>query len=65
MFVCKYESEEELTMEQFMDVNAFTDDMFNRMYRNDNYLRALKSWLPFMHKRGFLDPVAAEKESEE
>lgn len=63
MFVCKYDSEEELTMEQFMDPNAFDDDMINRMYKNEIYLTAVKSWLPFLYKRGYLDIVAEEMTS--
>lgn len=57
LFACKYDSAEELTMEQLMDPNAYDQEMFNRLYRNDNYLKAIKSWLPFLHKRGFLDVV--------
>jgi len=62
MFVCKYDSEEELTMEQFMDPNAYDEDMLSRMYKNDLFLGAVKSWMPFLHKRGFLDTVEEENE---
>ena len=44
-------------MEQMMDPDAFNDEMINRVYRNENYLNAVKSWLPFMYKRGYLDPL--------
>ncbi|KAG5675463.1 hypothetical protein PVAND_005365 [Polypedilum vanderplanki] len=64
MFICKYDSDQEITMEQFTDPNAFTPEMFNRMYRNDNYLKALKSWLPFLYERGYLNPVAFEENGE-
>lgn len=62
MFVCKYDSEEELTMEQFMDPNAYNEDMLSRMYRSELFLGAVKSWLPFLHKRGFLDTVDGEND---
>jgi hypothetical protein len=62
MFICKYDSPEELTMEQFLNPNGFSPEMFNRMFRNDNYLNALKTWLPFLHKRGFLDPIVQNEE---
>lgn len=63
MFICKYDSEEELTMEQFMDPNGFNEDMLNRMYRNELFLGAVKSWLPFLFKRGFLDTVDGEHDT--
>lgn len=64
MFICKYDSKEELTMEQFMDPNSFDDEMTNRMYKNDIFLNAVKSWLPFLYKRGFLDIVDEEREGD-
>lgn len=64
MFVCKYDSEEELTMEQFMDPNAYNEDMLNRMYKNELFLDAVKSWMPFLYKRGFLDTVDGENDDD-
>jgi hypothetical protein len=62
MFICKYDYEKEITMEEFMDPQAFTPEVFHQIFRNDNYLNALKTWLPFLHKRGFLDPVIESEE---
>lgn len=64
MFVCKYDSEEELTMEQFLDPNAYNEDMLNRMYKNELFLDAVKSWMPFLYKRGFLDTVDGENDDD-
>lgn len=61
-FICKYDSDKEMTMEDFMNPDAFDDDMINRMYKNENFLNAAKLWLPFMLKRGFLDPMEGEGE---
>lgn len=60
MFVCKYDSDKELTMEDFMNPEAFDEEMIYRIYQNDNFLKAVKLWLPFLYKRGFLDPVESE-----
>jgi hypothetical protein len=49
-------------MEDFMNPDAFDDEMIYRIYQNDNFMNAVKSWLPFMHKRGFLDPAQGEDE---
>lgn len=49
-------------MEDFMNPDAFDDEMILRIYQNDNYLNAIKLWLPFMYKRGFLDPDDEEVE---
>lgn len=60
MSIVKYDSDHELTMEQFMDPSSFDDDMIKRIFGNENYLKALKIWLKFMYKRGILDPVEKE-----
>lgn len=55
LFACKFESQEELSLEQFTDPDALDEESFDKIYRDKNYLDALKSWLPFLYKRGFLD----------
>lgn len=61
-FVCKYDSDHDLTMEDFMNPDAFDEEMIYRIYQNDNFLNAVKLWLPFMYKRGYLDPNEEEIE---
>jgi hypothetical protein len=55
MFICKYDSQDELTMEQFMDPEFMQNEqVLDGFFGNENFLNAVKTWLPFMHERGFL-----------
>lgn len=60
LFVVKYDSPEEMSMETLM-IEGGSPEMMNRIYGNDCYKKALKLWLPFMSKRGFLDTLMAEE----
>lgn len=62
MFVCKYDSKKELSMEDFMNPDTFNDEMLEIIYKNENFFNAVKLWLPFMFNRGFLDTVEGEDE---
>jgi hypothetical protein len=65
MFVVKYDSPEEMSMETLM-MEGGSPEMMNRIYGNDCYKKALQLWLPFMNKRGFLDTMmTAEKSTED
>lgn len=55
LFVVKYDSAEEINME--MIISGGDEAMLERIYNNDNYKKAIKLWLPFMDKRGFLDSM--------
>jgi hypothetical protein len=54
MFVCKYNAQEEINMGELFS-GVIDDASLKRIYSNDNYLKALESWLPFMEERGYLD----------
>ncbi|KAG5675465.1 hypothetical protein PVAND_005367 [Polypedilum vanderplanki] len=54
MFICKYNSEKEIIMADLFS-GMIDDDTLKLIYSNDNYLKALETWLPFMDERGFLD----------
>jgi len=58
LFVVKYDSSEEINIEMIM-ASGDNPEMINRIYNNDNYKKALKLWLPFLNKRGFLDTMIA------
>lgn len=62
LFVVKYDSNEEINIETLM--SADDPEMLNRVYNNDNYKNAIKKWLPFLNKRGFLDTMIIEEEEE-
>lgn len=32
-------------------------DIYKRIYGNETFKKAVKIWLPFMNKRGFLDTL--------
>lgn len=55
MFVTKYESSEEINLEQIMTNADMDPTMFERVFYNENYKKALKMWLPFLDKKGYLD----------
>ena len=57
--IVKNESKEEINIETIMgqSSDAEAQEVYARIYGNDTYKRALKKWLPFMNKRGFLDTM--------
>lgn len=54
MFVMKFDSDSEIDIAELMGagLNPVT---LHKVYNNDVYKKALKCWLPFLNKRGFLD----------
>lgn len=55
MFVVKYNSKEEMNLDQFMNPNNDDPKLIEEAYGNELYRTALKLWLPFFNKRGFID----------
>jgi hypothetical protein len=55
LFIVKNDSSEELTLDQMMGQD--NQEMLFKVYNNENYQKALKLWLPFLNKRGFLDTM--------
>ena len=39
------------------------ETMFDRAYNNETYKKAIKLWLPFLEKRGYLDSLITVKEN--
>lgn len=60
LFVVKYDSDEEINMETMMA--GGDPEMIKRIYNNEVYKKAVKLWLPFLSKRGFLDTLIVEDE---
>lgn len=60
LFAVKNNTSEEINMEKVM---TGPDDpvLMDRIYNNDNYKKAMKIWLPFMNKRGFLDSLLTQE----
>lgn len=63
LFVVKYDSPEEISMETLM-MEGGSPEMLKRVYQNDCYKKALQLWLPFFNKRGFLDTMIQEEKAE-
>lgn len=61
MFIVKNDSPEEMTLDQLMGGND-NPEMLHRVYHNETYKKALKTWFPFMNKRGFLDTMMKKQE---
>ena len=58
LFICKYDSNEEITMEIFMRNDDGKEELMNRIYRNENYKKAIIPWLRFLDQRGFLTTLS-------
>lgn len=57
MFVAKYDSNEDLDIEKIMNADKYDEKVVYAAFNNDNYKNALKTWLPFFNKRGYLDTL--------
>jgi hypothetical protein len=57
MFVVKFDSNGEFNIENMMDPEKFDFDTMRGGFMNEHYQNALKVWIPFLHKRGFLDKL--------
>lgn len=58
LFIFKYDCKEELNLQMIMGQVDDKDEMarvYQRIYGNETYMKALKAWLPFFDKKGFLD----------
>lgn len=55
MFICKYDSEKEITLDMLFKGGDGSQDLLNEIYSNDCYITACKKWLPFLNDRGCLD----------
>lgn len=67
LFIVKYDSQEEMTLEAMLGMGDKVEDsvvqaMYKRIYGNDTYKKAVKLWLPFLNKRGFLDTLLPNEE---
>ena len=38
-------------------------EVYNRLYQEEAFVKAVKVWLPFMNERGFLDVMIRSKSS--
>lgn len=65
MFVTKYDSSEEISLEDMMKSVNPDPNLYLRAYRNEYYKKAAKLWLPFLDERGFLDSLLPSLESTE
>ena len=63
MFVTKYDSSEEISLEDMMKAENPDPNLYLRAYRNENYKKAIKLWLPFLDERGYLDTMLPSSES--
>lgn len=57
LFVVKNDSPEEINIEAMMTGEA---DFLCRVYNGAGYKKAVKLWLHFFNKRGFLDTLIVE-----
>lgn len=63
MFVAKFDSNEELNMEDVMDPEKVNIEVMRNAFMNGTYRNALSLWLPFLNKRGFFDTLLPEAPS--
>lgn len=57
--IVKNDSSEEINLEVIMGESNEAEvlDIYKRIYGNETFKKAVKIWLPFMNKRGFLDTL--------
>ena len=55
LFICKYDSHEEITLEILMKNEKGKEEAMNKIYQNENYKKAIKLWFPFLKKKGLLE----------
>lgn len=55
----KYSSSEDITLEMMLEETdeRKLSEMYERIYSNEILENAIKSWLPFLNERGFLDSL--------
>ncbi len=61
LFVVKNDSSEEINMETMMTGDT---DILYRLYNAETYKKAVKLWMNFLNKRGFLDMLINEQKEE-
>lgn len=59
LFVVKNDSPGEMTIETMMTGDS---EIMHRVYNGECYKKAVKLWLHFLNKRGFLDTLIIEEE---
>lgn len=60
LFVVKNDSNEEINIETMMMGSEDTSGVLHRLYNNETYKKAVKLWLHFLNKRGFLDTLITQ-----
>jgi hypothetical protein len=55
LFVVKYDAKEEISIEDLMKPGPEQQELLERVYKVENYVKAVQLLLPFMKKRGFLN----------
>lgn len=40
-------------------------EIMDKVFKNDQFKKAVKTWLPFLNKRGFFDPLMDQNENVE
>lgn len=57
--IVKNDSTEEINIETlFMETDEeIVNEFYSRIYGNEIFKKAIKTWLPFLNKRGFLDTL--------
>ncbi|KAG5675466.1 hypothetical protein PVAND_005368 [Polypedilum vanderplanki] len=57
LFIAKYDSNDDLDIEQIMNPDKVNYKVIYDAFNNEIYKNALKTWLPFLNKRGYLDTL--------
>jgi hypothetical protein len=57
LFVIKRDSEEELNIEIITDTDKYDPKTIEKVFSNEIYRKSIKTWLPFLTNRGFLDTL--------
>ena len=57
LFVCKLNSEKEVSMDQLFKGGDEAEALLKVIYNNEIFAKAIKTWLPFLNERGYLETM--------
>jgi hypothetical protein len=57
LFIAKYDGSDDLDLQKIMDPDKMDIEIVHNAFNNEIYKKALKTWLPFLNNRGYLDTL--------
>lgn len=61
LFAVKNDSPQEINLSEILGGSDDSPER-DRVFKNENYMKAVRSWLPFFNERGYLDTMIKDKD---